>query len=145
MAKSTEQDKNAHRLRTFLLLLASDKDGEVVAAARAISNLLQKQDKTWHDLAERITGKDVTAPRMKAPPRQPEPRPRPKPYSYYTNDGKRYMADDETFRKLLNAKLNDWEREFVLSVYAQWQRKSFISEKQKQKLDQIADCVGLGD
>lgn len=144
MAKSTASDKNAHRLRTFLLLLSSDKDGEVVAAARAISNLLQRENKTWHDLAENITGKAITAPKAKSQPRQPRPsQPKPGPHSYYTGGEKRYTTDDDTFRKLLNAKLNDWEREFVQSVYVQWKRKRYISEKQKSVLERICDCVGI--
>lgn len=134
------------------MLLSSDKDGEVVAAARAISNLLQKENKTWHDLAEKITGKAVTVPKAKSPPQQPRPsQPKPGPHSYakhgaehqYTGGEKRYTTDDETFRKLLKAKLNEWEREFVTSVYYQWKRRRSISEKQKSVLERICDCVGI--
>ena len=38
------------RLRQMLLMLSSDKPGEVIAAASAIGRLLHAQGKDWHDL-----------------------------------------------------------------------------------------------
>jgi hypothetical protein len=40
----------APRLRKMLLMLSSDRDGEVVAAARAITKILQDAGGDWHDL-----------------------------------------------------------------------------------------------
>src|SRR5207249_4463121 len=45
------------KLGQLLRLLASDKDGEVVAAARAITKLLKKEGKDWHHLADKLGGK----------------------------------------------------------------------------------------
>lgn len=41
-------------LKKMILMLSSDNDGEVVAAARAIGRLLKKEGKDWHWLAEQI-------------------------------------------------------------------------------------------
>jgi hypothetical protein len=48
--------KIRERLATFLLLLGSDQDGEVIAAARAAGRLLKSFDLDWHDVANRVTG-----------------------------------------------------------------------------------------
>ena len=47
------------KLSILIPLLASDKDGEVVATARAIGRQLQKTGSDWHDLAARLTAPAV--------------------------------------------------------------------------------------
>ena len=47
---------NLAKLRQCLLLLSSEHDGEVVAAARAINRLLGSGGKDWHWLAASIGG-----------------------------------------------------------------------------------------
>jgi hypothetical protein len=44
----------AKRLQKLLLMLSSDQDGELVAAARTIGRMLQADDSDWHDLAGRL-------------------------------------------------------------------------------------------
>ena len=44
------------KLNKLILMLSSDQDGEVVAAARAIGRHLKEQKKDWHWLAEKLDG-----------------------------------------------------------------------------------------
>ncbi len=48
------------KLAILIPLLASDKDGEVVATARAIGRQLSKNGNDWHDLAARLTAPAAT-------------------------------------------------------------------------------------
>jgi hypothetical protein len=43
------------KLRKLIPLLASDKNGEVVAAAAAITRILHSLKSDWHDLSSRLT------------------------------------------------------------------------------------------
>jgi hypothetical protein len=43
------------KLKQCILLLSSQHDGEVVAAARAINRLLGTANRDWHWLADRVT------------------------------------------------------------------------------------------
>lgn len=43
------------RLKSLLLMLSSDRDGEVVAAARAVERTLKSAGADWHDLAGLLT------------------------------------------------------------------------------------------
>ena len=45
----------APRLKSLLLMLTSDRDGEVVAAARAVTRTLKSAGADWHDLAGLLT------------------------------------------------------------------------------------------
>jgi len=47
----TDQDK----LAKLVLMLSSDRDGEVVAAARAIGRSLRAVGTDWHELARKLT------------------------------------------------------------------------------------------
>jgi hypothetical protein len=49
-------DPIARRLATFVRLLSSDKEGEIVAAARAIVRTLETKGADIHALAERVEG-----------------------------------------------------------------------------------------
>jgi hypothetical protein len=53
-------DQIAPRLKKLLLMLSSERDGEVVNAARLIGSTLQNAGRDWHDLAGVLT--DPTAP-----------------------------------------------------------------------------------
>jgi hypothetical protein len=59
-------DQVAPKLRKLLLMLSSNKDGEVVNAARAIERTLRAANADWHDLTERLS-----APRSPPPPPPP--------------------------------------------------------------------------
>src|SRR5262245_61486024 len=83
----------------MLLMLSSDKSGDVVAAASAISKLLRANNLDWHDLAARII----------------EP---PKREIVYVEQPR----DDEAWRETLEAcqrhanRLRSREREFLMSL-----------------------------
>ncbi len=47
-------DQITERLRKLLLMLSSDRDGEVVAAARSIGRALRANGSDWHELAGRL-------------------------------------------------------------------------------------------
>jgi hypothetical protein len=47
------------RLAKLLLMLSSDRDGEVVSAARAIGRALHASGDDWHVLASRLTNPDA--------------------------------------------------------------------------------------
>jgi hypothetical protein len=47
------------KIARLLPLLASDQDGEVVAAVRAIERLLQGAGADWHDLTRIVAGETV--------------------------------------------------------------------------------------
>ncbi len=49
--------KTSAKIDAMIRLLASDKDGEVVNAARAIGRLLKAAGKSFHDLADAVAGK----------------------------------------------------------------------------------------
>jgi hypothetical protein len=60
---------DAKRLTKLLLMLSSDRDGEVVAAAKAIGRALQATGKDWHDLARRLSVPVKARISEQAPPR----------------------------------------------------------------------------
>jgi hypothetical protein len=47
-------DRIAERLTKLLLMLSSDRDGEVISAARAIGRTLKDAGADWHDFAGRL-------------------------------------------------------------------------------------------
>ncbi len=56
------------KLSVLIPRLASDKDGEVVATARAIGRQLAKAGTDWHDLADRLTSAPETPAEGHEPP-----------------------------------------------------------------------------
>lgn len=63
----------AGRLAQLIRLLGSDKDGEVVAAARAIGRVLESAGRHWHDLAEAVEAAGEARVIRYAAPRRPPP------------------------------------------------------------------------
>lgn len=129
---------NIDRVTKLIVLLSSDKDGEVLAAVRALDKMLKNADQTWHDLAARI-GNGVQKPTVNSYEKN-------KGSSYYTHDkpkpnSKRYTTSENRFKDLLRSKLTPWETEFVNSVYAQWKRKGSFSERQSDVLRDIFERV----
>jgi hypothetical protein len=60
-------DQIAPRLKKLLLMLSSERDGEVVNAARLIGTTLRRADSDWHDLAAGL----LETPTNKKPPSPP--------------------------------------------------------------------------
>jgi hypothetical protein len=97
-------DQVAPKLRKLLLMLSSNKDGEVVNAARAIERTLRAANADWHDLTERLSA-----------PRSPPPPPPPPPASW---EAKRNfcLKHDNLLREREHAfvlGLGDWDGELT--------------------------------
>lgn len=97
----------APKLTKLVLLLGSDKPGEVVAAAAAIGRTLQAGGADWHDLAEVIA----------RPGREAEP----PPHSGLRRWQDIAHGDRVTWlgAMIRSQALSDWERSFCTSVHAQ--------------------------
>jgi hypothetical protein len=131
----------AGKLATFIRLLASDKDGEVVATAHAMARVLHGIGADLHDLAERVErggngalseaemqkifNAGVEAGREQAQPWHDTGMPEmPAPAA---------MA---LFCYQQLARLNAWEREFAANMLA-WTRWRPLSAKQHAKLEAL--------
>jgi hypothetical protein len=107
------------RLRCLLLMLSSDRDGEVVAAARAIDRVLQSNKLDWHDLVKAIC--------------------LPAPAVHHRNDGEwRDWRDLLAFCTSHMKRLSSREREFLRSI-ARW--RGDLTEKQAAWLTAIFERV----
>jgi hypothetical protein len=104
---------NGEKLALLIPRLASDFDGEVVATVQAIRRLLRAGGHDLHDLARVVANGAYIA----------------------ENHGGELT---ERLKKLLDARLTDWEREFVTSVLRQTERAGFtLSAKQQAVLNRI--------
>ena len=104
----------APQLSKLVLLLSSNHDGEIVAAARAIDRVLKSHRLDWHDLAQALC----------------LPRPAARP------------CDDRDWRDLLAFCatrmhcLNGREREFLRSI-ARW--RGDLTDRQRNWLESLAE------
>jgi hypothetical protein len=110
-------------------LLASNRDGEVLATAHAIRRLLESGNCDLHDLAKIVA---------QGPSERPKAKDDFHPRQWYYDDPSEII---EVADYLLSAcaQLNPWERNFLESIRNQAERKyGFeLSEKQRAKLEQI--------
>lgn len=90
------------RLAKLLLMLSSDRDGEVVGAARAIGRTLRSAGTDWHDFAARLLP-------TRARPRQPDD---PNPFG----PGRNRWRGMREFCRERDAQLRPRERDFVNSL-----------------------------
>ena len=106
------------KLAKLVLMLGSDRDGEVIASAHAIGRTLKAAGQDWHALAAALVR---PAPFRAEPPRQPagaENESRP---------SRRFLE------RIVNADwLTPWEREFVSCVLAQVRRSPHQNLSPKQ-------------
>jgi len=135
----------AGRLATFIRLLASDKDGEVVNAAHALIRTLQGIGADIHDVAERIehSGNGALNERemqelydagVKAGLRQQQHQ----RATSVSSTAQFPLARDMAmfcYRNIDELK-SDWEREFVTNM-ASWTRVRPLSVKQQAHLEKI--------
>jgi hypothetical protein len=49
-------DTSYRKLKMLIPRLASDLDGEIASSVRAISNIIRKEGKDWHDIADIVIG-----------------------------------------------------------------------------------------
>jgi hypothetical protein len=119
---------NIQRLRPFLLLLASDQPGEVVAAATALIRTLKATGHDLHDLWQIINSATTPAPRPEQPKSEPPPEVRP--------------WRDIAIRIIRSgyAAFKDKEIDFLNSIVA---RGVPPTEKQQKWLNDIAAKVGV--
>lgn len=103
------------RIPQLVRLLASDSDGEVVAAARALRRTLASVSMDMNDLAARLEGHDV--------PDQAK-----MPSSWASMSSQKRAAFLEM--ALRGDVLSSWERDFAESVRGQIQTGRRLSEKQ---------------
>lgn len=119
----------ADKIMRLLPLLSSDKDGEVVATARAIGRTLASSGLNWHVLA------DATRKGLETVLCQPEPRaPRLHP-----------QADPEiaaAFEALDGKAVDPWAAQFIAGTFRQFLARGTLSPKQKAKLLEIARKYG---
>ncbi len=124
----------AIKIRKLLPLLGSDKDGEVLGAARAIHRTLQSAGSDLHDLAARLEGNNAPDPKLDADP----PPPAWKPPPWRNPAGPCRWGDlgpDERKNALIfigTLPLSNWERQFVTNITGQVVRSPWASLSPKQ-------------
>jgi hypothetical protein len=132
------------RLGKLVKLLASDKDGEVIAAARAIARTLNNAGADFHELAARIRGEKLSQAEMQ------------KIYDAAFRDGKDAAAVDRGFDNVDgpswhematicaerdNGRLTSREREFIDDMIS-WTARRDPSDKQGRWLHSIYVKLG---
>ena len=147
----TDLGSIAGKLANFIRLLASDKDGEVVAAARALNRVLLGIGADFHDLAERIekpSGEISQAEMEKiynagieeGQRREKQAR----AVARYNGSTANFPSPSDMamfcFRNQANLR-SDWEIEFVQNM-ASWTRTRPLSQKQQAHLEKIFIKLG---
>jgi hypothetical protein len=125
----------ASKISKLLPLLASDKDGEVLGAARAIHRTLQSAGSDLHDLAARLSRDNAPPdPELDAdpPPQAQKPPPWGKPAAPCRWGD---LSPDERKNALViisTLSLSDWERRFLASISDRVVRAPWVSLSAKQ-------------
>ena len=121
----------APRLAQLIPLLASDKDGEVVATARAIGRTLKQAGSDFHDLA--ATLRSMPATRVTAASSHTHASPR------CWDDICREDQDNWLWSMSVSGSLTSWERNFAASILSHLagQRWRMLSLKQVAVLDRL--------
>jgi hypothetical protein len=130
------------KLRKLLPLLSSDKDGEVVATARAIERTLRSEGFDLHDLAAVVE---------REPERTSPVHPDPQPYSYRPRPCRweRLRSDEKVVAldAIQGLQLSAWEEQFVASVGEMVRGTPHVTLTQKQvaALNRLLARVSGGD
>lgn len=119
-------DHSRRRLARCIGMLGSDHDGEVVAAARAAGRELARHGFGLTDLA-------VTIERGASNDSRPPPR------SYGARDAQTELVTElaASLEHVLGTVFNEWEQQFIRSVWAQVQRHRRLSEKQLAVVERL--------
>lgn len=105
------------KLERLLGMLGSSFDGEIAAAGRAANALVKGAGLTWGD---------ALAPAGRPPQKKPE-------VKWWQEDALACLAHEEL--------ISEWEEGFLSNML---ERESLPTEKQREKLRQIMDRLGLG-
>ena len=138
----------AGKLANLIRLLASNRDGEVVAAAHALTRTLQGIGSDIHDLADRIEHsgngalnenemRQLFDAGIKEGIRLTEQKMRSQPNHQMVGAPQFPSARDMAlfcYRQI--DRLNDWEQEFITNMVA-WTRVKPLSPKQQAHLEKI--------
>lgn len=134
-------DKLIARIGKILPMLSSDKEGEVVNAANAITKILKEANLHWADVVHRLNAK-IDAQKnggfKRPPPQQPQPQAPRRQRSAWADD----RDDVEKAYPYIND-LDTWSGEFLESIRDQvlFQGRT-LSDRQRSKLNEILDKVG---
>ena len=120
---------NSDRLQKLVLMLSSEHDGEIVAAAKAIGRYLREDGHDWHWLVDRVVsnGKQPKVGRATANPDE------------LIND-----LDAQILDELNDVELRQREREFVNSMIERMRsygKRTFFSTAQRKFLQGIHQRV----
>ncbi len=122
------------KLRKLLPLLASDKDGEVLGAARAIHRTLQSAGSDLHDLAARLA--DNNEPDLELDPDPPPQAWKPPPWRNPAGPCRwGDLGPDERKNALIfisGLPLSGWERQFLTDITGRVVRAPWVSLSPKQ-------------
>lgn len=142
----------AGKLAKYIRLLASDKDGEVVAAARTMERALKSIGADFHCLAERVESPsgEVSETEMEkiysagiAEGRRLEKQARDLSHMNYNGKPQFPSGKDMAifcYQKLDNI-TSEWEHEFITNM-ASWTRTRPLSAKQQAHLEKIYVKLG---
>ena len=120
----------SERLKKLVLMLSSEQDGEVVAAARAISRNLKDTGLDWHWLADHLSG---------------EYRPEPRQSSGFNANGVEAYRSKVGFCFAHRDKLRSREFEFITQLqnrFNEYGADTFLSPKQRAWIDDIYKRLG---
>jgi hypothetical protein len=149
----TDLSSIASKLAKYVRLLASDKDGEVVAVARAMQRTLLGIGADFHCLADRVehsNGSQLSEAEMrkiydaglKEGMRIERTRRPASAFTDVTVNGFPSARDMAMFCYQNKANLrSDWEDEFITNMAA-WTRTKPLSEKQQAHLEKIYIKLG---
>lgn len=124
----------APKLEKLLPVLGSDKPGEVVAAAAAITRTLEGAGGNWHDLAGAVM-RGLTAPAVPiVVPKSRRARRRRETHTTVDPDTAQIL---HAFATLGGRQMDAWARDFVASTHSLFLRTGTLSEKQRDKLAEL--------
>lgn len=132
--------KDFRQLEKLMQMTTSDNDAEALSALRMANNLLKRYDYTWSSAFQRLVKIDSGVPDVEdgvaTIPRDQDHRP---PRREMVADLQLKNRIDEAFAVLSDARLGPNTQNFIDSLYEQWEKRGFLTEKQQAALFKNAD------
>ncbi|UHC19450.1 hypothetical protein LRS73_31840 [Methylobacterium currus] len=138
----------AERLGKLIGRLGSDHDGEVVATSRAIQRTLKSAGCDLHDLAEALTA-PPSPPQIVYRERPAAGRPAPTSYRWGPSTWREGFDPNRRWQTLVArcqlavGRLSDWETSFLVSLKGRLDRGHDLTDRQRDRLLEIATKVGV--